>query len=627
MATYSIVSPAYFCTKSSSWGEITLPNSTGTYVRPEGSGDLYKYHTIMAIKASPGTQEKITQIKLSCTLYNKSGGSATSLVGYLYDDLTVAKSSYDTHPEGGIKATSSAVSPGTTTLCSLTWSVSITSEKTYYIWLCTSNPDNSYYPELVFNSSSKYGASGSAELISYNLRLGPRGGNWNGSTSDQVLPMAYGSTKNIPPPTKVGYQFAGWVWSAYGKMSNSYFSNSIFTSPSGLPEVYNLLDNGTVVHEYVKDGESSSYNNDYIIIKKNAGNSSPGLGGFKCPITAQYNKTYYHTFFAKLPTGYSFSIHHNPVSDNPTFEWLTSNTGTGTWRTYSYRLTTSSTGTLKTFGYIAVRLNSNYESTSGTVSWTLGANQITISPTEDQTFTVGAGDTWMYPTWIPNRYTISFNSNGGSGTMSNLSCAYDSQLTLSKNTFTRVGYKFSGWATSASGQVKYTDSQQVLNLTTTNNDTVTLYAVWAPNKLTVIYNANGGTQSDLTYRLPYTTSANYDSNYNGSNGLFDFKTFGLTKSGYKATYWNTKEDGSGFSIDQTTSYTAQALAREAGQDLSKGNVTINLYPLWEPNGLAYIANNSGDFEPYMIYIYNATDSKWEQYIPYIYTNGKWTLFS
>ena len=60
MATYSIVSPAYFCTGSSYWGDRTLPNSTGTYVRPEGSGNSYKYHTIMAIKATPGTQEKIT---------------------------------------------------------------------------------------------------------------------------------------------------------------------------------------------------------------------------------------------------------------------------------------------------------------------------------------------------------------------------------------------------------------------------------------------------------------------------------------------------------------------------------------------------------------------------------------
>ena len=108
--------------------------------------------------------------------------------------------------------------------------------------------------------------------------------------------------------------------------------------------------------------------------------------------------------------------------------------------------------------------------------------------------------------------------------MSNQIHTYDSPLSLTKSSFTKVGYKFAGWATSATGPVVYTDEQSVQNLTSTNE------------------------------------------------------------------------------------------------------AVINLYAIWKPNGLIHIyVNNS--FSPYLVYIYNATDKKWEQYIPYIYTNGEWTLFS
>lgn len=186
-------------------------------------------------------------------------------------------------------------------------------------------------------------------------------------------------------------------------------------------------------------------------------------------------------------------------------------------------------------------------------------------------------------------------------------------------TASRTGYIFKGWGTSTSSTTAMTGQY-------TPSGDITLYAIWEGYTLTVIYNSNGGTQgTNPTYTLPHSTSAKYGSKYNGDNGLWDFKTFNLTKSGYKATYWNTKADGSGISIDQSTAYTAQALAQEVGQDLSKGNVTINFYPLWEPNGLAHIANNSGDFEPYTIHIYNG--SSWDQYIPYIYDGTNWILYS
>lgn len=85
----------------------------------------------------------------------------------------------------------------------------------------------------------------------------------------------------------------------------------------------------------------------------------------------------------------------------------------------------------------------------------------------------------LYAKWKPNTYTIIYNANGGSGSMSNSVHTYDTQKVLNKNTFIKSGYIFIGWSTSASStKVIYKDEEKVLNLLSVSGDTVTLYAVW-----------------------------------------------------------------------------------------------------------------------------------------------------
>ena len=96
----------------------------------------------------------------------------------------------------------------------------------------------------------------------------------------------------------------------------------------------------------------------------------------------------------------------------------------------------------------------------------------------------------FYANWVYNTYSIKFNANGGSGTMANESMTYGTAKALTANTFTREGYRFLGWATSASGSVVYTDGQSVNNLTTTNEGTVNLYAVWQSAGIRVKYNGS-----------------------------------------------------------------------------------------------------------------------------------------
>ena len=103
---------------------------------------------------------------------------------------------------------------------------------------------------------------------------------------------------------------------------------------------------------------------------------------------------------------------------------------------------------------------------------------------------IGGGKTndtlTFYAVWNPNTYTIAYNANGGTGTTPNSSHTYDVAKALTANGFTRTGYTFLGWSTSASATTAtYTNKQSVKNLTATNGGTVTLYAVWQKNPSTV----------------------------------------------------------------------------------------------------------------------------------------------
>ena len=112
--------------------------------------------------------------------------------------------------------------------------------------------------------------------------------------------------------------------------------------------------------------------------------------------------------------------------------------------------------------------------------------------------------------WNANNYFVAFNKNGGSGTdMANQSFVYGASQTLTACAYTRSGYTFRGWAlTNTATDPVYADKENVQNLTTQNNATVTLYAVWGANNYNIIYSTDGGTIRDTNYTKSYTTNDN-----------------------------------------------------------------------------------------------------------------------
>ena len=103
-------------------------------------------------------------------------------------------------------------------------------------------------------------------------------------------------------------------------------------------------------------------------------------------------------------------------------------------------------------------------------------------------------NTTLYAIWEPippTTYTVSFNANGGSGTMA-ADTGISGSYTLPACTFTAPSDKqFKGWATSASGAVITGTSVNV-------TENTTLYAIWEPipaTEYTITFNGNGGTPS------------------------------------------------------------------------------------------------------------------------------------
>ena len=216
--------------------------------------------------------------------------------------------------------------------------------------------------------------------------------------------------------------------------------------------------------------------------------------------------------------------------------------------TYYIRLDVNTSGKTYTFSNIDVRKivlteNKNYGLTLTTLpdysrtgytfnGWftakTGGTKIATTTP-------VPGVNTTYYAQTKANTYTVKYDGNGAtSGSTASSSHTYNVAKALTANGFARTGYTFNGWNTKADGTgTSYANSASVINLTSTNGATVTLYAKWKINQYNI----------DLNYNVDGTT---YWSGYQGriKAGL---KIGGVDK-GYVADYGGSSNYGTSWEI-------------------------------------------------------------------------------
>lgn len=141
------------------------------------------------------------------------------------------------------------------------------------------------------------------------------------------------------------------------------------------------------------------------------------------------------------------------------------------------------------------------------------------------TYTANANAT-LYAQWVADTKTISYNSNGGSGSISSQTKTYDKKLTLSNGSgFTRTNYTLTGWNSQADGQGTSYSLSQVLSGTFLPASNIVLYAQWQTNYVSL-------TISDLKVERVNSSGTATD------DGTYLKVTFGY-KAGKVGTSWQT----------------------------------------------------------------------------------------
>lgn len=87
--------------------------------------------------------------------------------------------------------------------------------------------------------------------------------------------------------------------------------------------------------------------------------------------------------------------------------------------------------------------------------WNTAADGSGTSYNVGDSFTMPADNTVLYAQWSKNapvQVKLSYDANGGTGTMTPSTADAGSTFTIAQNSFTRSGFTFTGWNTAADGK-------------------------------------------------------------------------------------------------------------------------------------------------------------------------------
>lgn len=206
---------------------------------------------------------------------------------------------------------------------------------------------------------------------------------------------------------------------------------------------------------------------------------------------------------------------------------------------------------------------------TGWFVWGAGRTGETIQPGDelivtDENIELGAQ-------WQAGSYTITFDLNGGSGSLpAPIKFTYGDYITFPNPALTKTGYTWEhSWNTKPdrSGD-GYGDQRYVYE------EDVTLYAVFSPNRYSLIYDRNGG-------------DSGYVSNeYVNFGSSLTVKTCDFSKADSYFTEWNTSSTGNGESY-------------QPGDTFTMSTEGSTLYAIWAADQYDILYNaNGGDGSTY-----------------------------
>jgi uncharacterized repeat protein (TIGR02543 family) len=174
------------------------------------------------------------------------------------------------------------------------------------------------------------------------------------------------------------------------------------------------------------------------------------------------------------------------------------NGGSGVMASETEPYNTTAALTLNTFTYTGYSFN----------DWNSEANGSGTSFTDGELVKFD-GSATFYAQWTvsaPTTATITFNANGGTGTMIPQTEDLNVSAPLTTNSFTRTGYTFSAWNTNANGSGSSFTNAELVSFTAS----ATFYAQWTATPITVPF--SGSTSPNWSgYVLPASAIVTYAS--------------------------------------------------------------------------------------------------------------------
>ncbi|MCR4580309.1 MAG: InlB B-repeat-containing protein, partial [Treponema sp.] len=341
-----------------------------------------------------------------------------------------------------------------------------------------------FFSAIVFLTACKGTSSQTSYTVSFHLNGG------SGSVESQTIIEGECATEPSTIPTKNGYEFNFWGLKTGSEATAFNFSTPIYANTklyANWITIYTVTFNvnggsGTVASQTVTSGGSAT-----------------------APATSPTR------------SGYNFSF------------WSTSNTSGATAFDFSSAITADTT-------LYAIWTQTASEEDSGSS----GTQENEL---EEDSETSGNDNQQV------TSYTVTFNVNGGSGTVASQTVTSGGSATAPATSPTRSGYSFSFWSTSnASGATAFDFSSAITADTT-------LYAIWTQVTYTVTFNVNGGTGTVASQTIT-------------SGGSATAPTTNPTRTGYTFSFWSTSNASGATAFDFSSAITA--------------NTT--LYAIWTSDG-------------------------------------------
>ena len=393
-------------------------------------------------------------------------------------------------------------------------------------------------------------------------------------------------TLSSTKPTRTGYAFKGWATSKTATTANyqpggSYTANAATT-------LYAVWQQNCLTVNYYSNYATSSFSGALNTVGANKN------------VIVRTSNFYY-------ATAYTDGLHNYTASSNGTYLARTGYTATGDWGTttsggklvnqdtsfasgqalaqalgktlasgnqtvnvyaqwkintwtVTYNKNTTDTvsnmpsNQTKTYNQ-TLTLSSNTPTRTGYTfqGWATSSSSTTVAYKAGASYTSNAALN-LYAVWQINTWTVSYNNNGGTGTIANQTKTYGKALTLSNGSgFSKTGHTLKSWNTNSAG----TGTTYNLGASYTGNAALPLYAVWQINTWTVTYNKN---TADTVESMPSNQTKTYNQTLTLSSNI-------PVRIGYDFLGWATSASSTIVAYNPGASYTS--------------NAGLTLYAIWQ----------------------------------------------